>query len=551
MGQRPTRRAGLAKFRLPDPQLQKTLDAIVERIEVLDGIRGDSLDKAVTYRDLGESGFTIIPGAGGTNQIINTPGSGTGNIEPGPTGRPSNLAANETFLALLLTWTNPGANLQHIEVWRADADNLSTALLIGTTVSPQFVDYVGANATYYYWVRAVGTDGTLSAYNDTAGTEGTTGIDPSQISIPGGGFEIQDPGVGPDIAPFIVGTINGETAVGLQGQFIVDGTIRALSIVADSIGAREIFVTSLEAIESNMGTLTAGLIRTADQTPDGYRVELQDQASTGYPLWYGFGGKSNINGKFYVDQNGNVVIKGRLSAGMIEQTYFSPSVGNNAFRIATEWPNHYVAGEYSGKKAHLFPMQVTNFHSSDTNGLKFAPTPGYPGEWFSDPVIFVGPAGTGDVEYGRLGTNSELLMIWFSVMMLRTSGGGDGNGLCWLTLQFQYNTDGWSEAYTSSFRMGSSSAGSGRANQAGLSMAQIFATQTTPFDTIKFRVKVRLDNTEIGRSHCWMRNCSLLVMSPNFGYADASVELQTPGGPAIPVEELPGIPVWDDGTHPP
>jgi hypothetical protein len=156
MAQRPTRRAGLRTTRLPDHQVQKALDPIVERIEVLDGLRGDTLDKAVTYRDLRDSGFTIIPGSGGGQQIVDTPGPGDGSDGPGigVAAAPSNLAAAETFLALLLTWDNPSFNLQHIEVWRSTTDNLSLAVFIGTTVSPQFVDYVGASATYYYWVRS-------------------------------------------------------------------------------------------------------------------------------------------------------------------------------------------------------------------------------------------------------------------------------------------------------------------------------------------------------------------------------------------------------------
>jgi len=181
MGRRPTQKAGLPKLRTSDLQLQRSLDAIVERLEILDGIRGDTLDSAVTYRALGDSGFDVRVTSGGT---IVTPGTGGGGgIDPGPAGAPTALAVNETFLALLLTWANSAVNLQHVEVWRALTDNLSLAVFVGTTVSPQYLDYVGASQTYYYWVRSVGTDGTFSAYNDTAGTVGTTGIDPSDFEV--------------------------------------------------------------------------------------------------------------------------------------------------------------------------------------------------------------------------------------------------------------------------------------------------------------------------------------------------------------------------------
>lgn len=185
MAERATRKAGLPKNRHSDPKVQRSFDAIIERLEVLDGLRGDSLDKAVTWRDLSDSGFTVTFGGTRGGPLVtdspSTGGTAGGGSGPtvGPAAPPENLVAQETFLAILLTWDNPSFNLQHIEVWRSAVDNLSTAIMIGTTVSPQYLDYVGANASYYYWVRAVGTDGTYSAYNDTQGTLGTTGIDPS------------------------------------------------------------------------------------------------------------------------------------------------------------------------------------------------------------------------------------------------------------------------------------------------------------------------------------------------------------------------------------
>ena len=110
MSQRKTRKAGILQSRHPDPKIQKTFDAIIERVEVIDGLRGDPLDKAVTYRDLALDGFTIISGGGGP-QIINTPGPGGGADGDGPgigpAAAPSNLVVTETFLALLCTWDNP------------------------------------------------------------------------------------------------------------------------------------------------------------------------------------------------------------------------------------------------------------------------------------------------------------------------------------------------------------------------------------------------------------------------------------------------------------
>lgn len=189
MALRPTSKAGLPKPRVKDPVIQKSFDAVIERIEVLDGLRGDILDKAVTFRDLADSGFSLYGRSGGVPQIINTPGPGTGGdgtpipTDGPPSGPPTGLAANETFLAILLTWINPSYNVQFIEVWRSATDNLSLAVRIGTSITNRYLDYVGGSASYYYWVRAVGTDGSYSAFNDTAGVLGTTGIDPASFEF--------------------------------------------------------------------------------------------------------------------------------------------------------------------------------------------------------------------------------------------------------------------------------------------------------------------------------------------------------------------------------
>jgi hypothetical protein len=180
------------KPRVDDPKIQKSFDAIIERLEVLDGLRGDILDKAVTYRELGASGFVFGPG-GGIPPIINTPGPGDGGSGgtpvPGtgpPSKAPDTLSATETFLAILLSWVSY-QNVAYTEVWRSipnpDPDNpdLSTAVRIATSRLGKWVDYVGASVCYWYWVRDVGTDGSFSAYSEPA--YACTGIDPRDFEF--------------------------------------------------------------------------------------------------------------------------------------------------------------------------------------------------------------------------------------------------------------------------------------------------------------------------------------------------------------------------------
>lgn len=68
-------------------------------------------------------------------------------------------------------------------------------------------------------------------------------------------FIVVHPSVnGTTIQAFIVGNIAGTPTVGINGNLIVD----------DTILARHIDVSSLSAITANIGTVTAGLIQSAD-----------------------------------------------------------------------------------------------------------------------------------------------------------------------------------------------------------------------------------------------------------------------------------------------
>ena len=244
-GSAPNPRTGILKARVEDPKVQRMLDGIVERVEVLDGLKGDELDRAVTWRHLGDSGFDIsVPFGGGVPIIGGTPGTGSGGPVPGPTTAPTNLVVVETFLALMLRWDQPSYNVQHIEIWRSLTDNLSTAQLIGTTVAPIYIDYVGASASFYYWVRAVATDGTYSAYNDPAGTLGTTGLDPSD-------FELN----------ITISTSNLDAALAARidlVDFPATGLVDRMAVAEGDIVASESDITALQVEVSGLTTTVGG-----------------------------------------------------------------------------------------------------------------------------------------------------------------------------------------------------------------------------------------------------------------------------------------------------
>ncbi|MFM5692145.1 DUF1983 domain-containing protein [Aeromonas veronii] len=130
--------------------------ATAENVELLTGLRGNKLDKAVTLRELTALGLaTLRPGAGG----IYVPGK---NPDLFPTGvydkphAPVNVQANGAFHTVVIDWDGPNyRGHAHAEVWRAETDSLPAATLVGTTSANVFSDAIGKGATFYYWVRFV------------------------------------------------------------------------------------------------------------------------------------------------------------------------------------------------------------------------------------------------------------------------------------------------------------------------------------------------------------------------------------------------------------
>ena len=95
----------------------------------------------------------------------------------------------------------------------------------------------------------------------------------------------------------------------ISGDLIVDGSVKAEAIAANAVTAEKVNVTSLSAISADMGTITAGTIKTA---ATGYRVEVSDTGD--FPIWYGTGTKTEGNGLFYVKSDGSVYINAVVSA---------------------------------------------------------------------------------------------------------------------------------------------------------------------------------------------------------------------------------------------
>ena len=161
-----------------DRELKIALDAIKEALEVRLGRRGDPLDRAVTLRELSDSGIVKVRNkAVGVENGISPPNDGgPGDLTTPPA--PTNLEASGAFTGVLLTWSKANyGNHAYTEIWRSQDNALGGAIRISTTNAFVYADEVGYGATYYYWVRFVSTADVVSPYNDTEGVSATTATD--------------------------------------------------------------------------------------------------------------------------------------------------------------------------------------------------------------------------------------------------------------------------------------------------------------------------------------------------------------------------------------
>lgn len=150
-----------------DPQTRRALSAIMEALDIRLGRRGDKLDKAVTFRDLRDGGFTT----GG--QIISSGGGGGGSSTPiyQTPDAPLNFQVVGAFFNIRLSWGQPAntdSGYAYTEIWRQglvrdaitgewDQSNplFSEAVMVGTAIANMYSDPVGLDTGYFYWIRHV------------------------------------------------------------------------------------------------------------------------------------------------------------------------------------------------------------------------------------------------------------------------------------------------------------------------------------------------------------------------------------------------------------
>jgi len=144
-----------------DPQLKNYMVSIQEAVEIRLGRRGDPRDRAITLRELIDSGLA--------EELLDNPfnpNAGTGvvdfkprtvvdtTIPPVPTG----VAASAAFTSVVVSWDAPQfSNFAFAEIYRGTSNDVSAAVLADTTTANVWSDSADYDQTFYYWVRFVST----------------------------------------------------------------------------------------------------------------------------------------------------------------------------------------------------------------------------------------------------------------------------------------------------------------------------------------------------------------------------------------------------------
>ena len=116
-----------------DPELKLFAESIKEAVEVRLGRRGDPRDRAITLRELIDSGmaqelldnpFDPNAGVGDIDFTGNTQTDFT--IPPTPTG----FSVSAAYTSFILAWDNPQmGNLAFTEVWRSANSSIGLSLI--------------------------------------------------------------------------------------------------------------------------------------------------------------------------------------------------------------------------------------------------------------------------------------------------------------------------------------------------------------------------------------------------------------------------------------
>ena len=183
----PTKLPGIGKPPISvDAETRRYLEALSEALQIRLGLRGDPIDRAITLRELIDSGLAVSlkaapfdpnnPTAGsadfGVNDVVDT------TTPPVPT----NFAVTPAYSQNVLAWDYPRySNHSFSEIYGHDSDAIGDAQLIGVSTGRVYIDPVGSGVSRYYWIRHVSQSSVLGPWNSGTGTLGQTALNKDML----------------------------------------------------------------------------------------------------------------------------------------------------------------------------------------------------------------------------------------------------------------------------------------------------------------------------------------------------------------------------------
>lgn len=260
-----------------DAQTTAFLTSVKETLETMQGKRRNTALKAVvTFEDLQNLGLKVSQKGVGTDAEYDFSRLVAGDNVPNP---PRDLAVKSSVVSNKLTWTNPTSDaneLSHVEVWCGfGSQSLSDAIRVGVASYPnEEFTHSGLNtkSSHTYWIRMVNWSGNHSPWEPSSGglvmpADSSATINDLLSSLTddtkydtvhkviADSFQVLQPseGLTDPVPVFVVGTVDGETAIGINGNMFVDGTILTKHLDGDIINGA--FLSASAQIQLGTGGL--------------------------------------------------------------------------------------------------------------------------------------------------------------------------------------------------------------------------------------------------------------------------------------------------------
>ena len=280
-----------------DAETKRYLEALAEAVEIRLGRRGDPIDRAVTLRELIDSG--LAKSLASNPYDPNNPGSSPGFgpdpvVNPGIPTAPTGLTANGAYSQINLFWDMPVyGNHGNTELWSHPSDSIGDATLTGVSSGKHYIDAVGSSVTRYYWIRHISTSGVIGPYNATAGTKATTAVDVEHL-LDVLNESITSSELATDLSTPI-GNLPQNTALAISDEttarsaaLVTEATARAAALTAESTARAAAIVASAATLQGQIDDLldiaaydNATAYATNDQVTYNSKLYKASQATTG------------------------------------------------------------------------------------------------------------------------------------------------------------------------------------------------------------------------------------------------------------------------------